>query len=44
MEVHLLFDKNISLYEAHKHATDIEIEIRNQFGNTIITTHLEPNE
>lgn len=43
IEVHLVFDKDISLYEAHEHATNVETEIRNQFGNTIITTHLEPN-
>lgn len=44
IEVHLVFESNISLYDAHRHATEIENNIKQQFGITsIITTHLEPN-
>lgn len=44
VEVHLVFDSTISLYDAHKHATEIENAIKQQFGlSSIITTHLEPN-
>lgn len=44
VEVHLVFDSAISLYDAHKYATEIENDIKKQFGITsIITTHLEPN-
>ncbi len=44
VEVHLIFDRNIMLYEAHEHATTIEKQIKDKFGsNSIITTHLETN-
>jgi cation diffusion facilitator family transporter len=43
IEVHLMFDKRMTLYEAHEHASEIEREIKSHFGAlSIITTHLEP--
>ncbi|OJV65653.1 MAG: cation-efflux pump [Clostridiales bacterium 38-18] len=44
IEVHLMFDKGMTLFEAHEHASEIESEIKSHFGaQSIITTHLEPN-
>lgn len=45
VEVHIVFDRNITLYEAHEYATEVEYEIKDYFGkSSIITTHLEPSK
>ncbi len=44
IEVHLVFDKNLSILEAHDYASDLENELKNHFDQQcIITTHLEPS-
>ncbi|NCD05614.1 MAG: cation transporter [Spirochaetia bacterium] len=44
IEAHLMFDKNISLYQAHAISESIEKTLKEYFGNrSIITFHLEPN-
>ena len=43
MEVHVRMDGHLSLEEAHRKATEIEIELRRRFGNdTHIGIHVEP--
>ena len=44
MSVHLVFDKEISLFKAHEISNEIEDEIRVEFGEFRweITTHLDP--
>lgn len=43
MEVHVRMDGHLSLEEAHRKATEIEIELRKRFGNdTHIGIHVEP--
>ncbi len=44
IEAHLMFDTNISLYQAHAISESIEKTLKEYFGNrSIITFHLEPN-
>jgi cation diffusion facilitator family transporter len=44
IEAHLMFDKNISLYQAHAISESIEKTLKEYFGKrSIITFHLEPN-
>lgn len=44
VEVHLVFDRNITIYEAHEYATRTENEMKKHFGSSsFITTHLEPS-
>lgn len=44
IEVHMVFDRNMTLHEAHEHATVVEEHVKNHFGKSaIITTHLEPS-
>lgn len=44
IEAHLMFDKNISLYQAHAISESIEKTLKDYFGKrSIITFHLEPN-
>ncbi len=43
IEVHIRFDKNMSVERAHQVATSIEEKIREEFGaNTYVSTHIEP--
>jgi cation diffusion facilitator family transporter len=43
VDVHLVFDDDTTVRDAHAVATEIEREIREELGaNTIVTTHLEP--
>lgn len=43
VDVHLVFDDDTTVRDAHEIATEIEREIREELGaNTIVTTHLEP--
>lgn len=43
VEVHLVFDFRISLYDAHESATAVEQKLKSYFGAlSMITTHLEP--
>lgn len=43
IEMHLRMPGEITLYEAHRRASDIEQELRCQFGNgTYISLHIEP--
>ena len=43
IEVHVRMDGNISLYEAHDQATDIERRLKQRFGKqTHVTIHMEP--
>lgn len=43
IEMHLRMPGNISLYESHQHATNIEQELRKRFGvSTHIGLHVEP--
>lgn len=45
IEMHLRMPGNISLYEAHSHATAIEHRLRDKFGNDIfINIHVEPQK
>ena len=45
IEMHLRMPGNMSLYEAHQHATNIEQKLRIQFGQaTHINIHVEPLE
>lgn len=44
VEVHFVFEKTMSILEAHSLATEVEKGVKERFGDsTIITTHLEPN-
>lgn len=44
IEAHLLFDKTISLYEAHRFSESLEQKLKLYFGRrSMITFHLEPN-
>lgn len=44
IEVHLVFDKDMTIFDAHEYASIIERDIQQHFGaSTIITTHLEPS-
>lgn len=44
IEVHMVFDRDMSIHEAHEYATEVEHIIKDYFGkSTIITTHLEPS-
>ena len=41
--MHVRMPGNISLYEAHTHATAIEHRLRQHFGpNTYVNLHVEP--
>jgi len=41
--VHVRMDGNISLYEAHDQATNIERKLKQRFGKqTHVTIHMEP--
>ena len=43
MEMHVRMPGNITLYESHQHATNIEKRLRERFGsNTHIGIHVEP--
>jgi cation diffusion facilitator family transporter len=44
IEVHMLFDDQLTLQEAHSRATRVEMQIVEHFGSgdTYITSHLEP--
>ncbi len=43
IEVHVRMDGNISLYEAHEQATNIERKLKQRFGKqTHVTIHMEP--
>lgn len=45
VEVHLVFDRDITIHEAHEYATKVEHDIQEHFcATTIITTHLEPSD
>lgn len=45
VDVHLVFDDDTTVRDAHVIATEIEREIRSELGAaTIVTTHLEPAE
>lgn len=45
IEVHLVFDRDLSIHEAHEYATKVEHDIQAHFCvTTLITTHLEPNQ
>ena len=44
VEVHFVFEKTMSIQEAHALATEVEKEVKEYFGtSSIITTHLEPS-
>lgn len=43
IEMHVRMPGNLTLYEAHQHATNIEHALRHHFGNnTLISIHMEP--
>lgn len=43
IEMHVRMPGELSLYEAHEHATDIENRLKEHFGSgTIVSIHLEP--
>lgn len=43
IEMHIRMPGNVTLYEAHQHATDIEILLKKRFGtNTHVGIHIEP--
>ncbi|MDD3387453.1 MAG: cation transporter dimerization domain-containing protein, partial [Prevotella sp.] len=43
MEMHLRLPGEMTLYDAHLHASNIERRLRERFGqDTLITLHLEP--
>lgn len=45
IEVHLVFNKMLSIQDVHQYATDVENQIKNDLGvESIITTHLEPSK
>ena len=45
IEMHLRFPGEMSLYDAHRHATHIEQRLKQRFGfNTHINIHLEPTK
>lgn len=45
IEMHIRLPGDITLYEAHKHATNIEQKLREEFGNdTHIGLHVEPKK
>lgn len=45
IEVHLIFESQMSIYEAHEYATEIENNLKSHFGSaSLITTHLEPSK
>lgn len=45
VDMHVRMDGSISLYEAHAHATDIENDLRECFGNdAYINIHIEPKK
>lgn len=44
IEVHFVFEKTMSIQEAHSFATEVEKKIKEFFGaSSLITTHLEPS-
>jgi len=44
IEVHFVFEKTMSIQEAHALATEVEKEVKEYFGaSSLITTHLEPS-
>ncbi len=44
IEVHFVFEKTMSIREAHSYATEVEKKIQEYFGaSSLITTHLEPS-
>ncbi len=45
IEVHIRFNKNLSVASAHQTATEIEMKLREKFGqHTHIVTHIEPQK
>jgi cation diffusion facilitator family transporter len=45
VDLHLVFDDDTSVRDAHELATEIEEEVRDELGaETVVTTHLEPAE
>lgn len=45
IEAHVRMDGNLSLYEAHERATDIERKLKERFGkDTHVTLHTEPRK
>lgn len=45
VDLHLIFDDETSVRDAHELATEIEDEVRDELGTeTVVTTHLEPAE
>jgi len=44
IDVHFIFEKTISLNDAHEYATNVENQLKHYFGDSsIITIHLEPS-
>lgn len=45
IEMHLRLPSDMTVYDAHEHATNIERNLRNRFGNTThISLHVEPTK
>ncbi len=44
VDVHLLVSKDMTLTQAHGLAEEIEDQIRSEFANTTVVTHVEPEE